>query len=443
MSSRSSGTTGRVDLGGHKPRDLLGLLVAAEGRSVPVDTLIDQIWGDHPPGRVEASLQSYVARLRRALEPGRDARATAQRLRTHAGGYSLEVGPRGRRRPPFGRLLREARRGRRRCGALLTAALDLWQGDGLRRTALAGPPTPRRRGWPSCGSPPSSGCWRLRIDLGDHAEAVAELEQLVARAPAARAAVGAAGPRALPLRPPGRRPGRPAPGPRPPRRRAGRRPRPGAAGARAGGPAAGPVPRRAARSPSARHERPPGPAGRTVAVRRRPPSPPRSSAASRPGRQGRARRSPRPRRTRAGRPRERGAGHRQVPARRGAGRSGRPPRGRAARPRRLGVRRRARRCGAGRAPCASCSASRRRARRGRPTRSSASFRQAEALLDARGPTVRPCWCSTTCTGPTPRACGCCDGWRRSVETAPVVLVLATRDGGGRRRGAVLPSPGRR
>ena len=65
--------------------------MAAEGRPVPVSTLIDQIWGDRPPSRVEASLQSYVARLRRALEPGRDARAVAQRLRTHAGGYSLEV----------------------------------------------------------------------------------------------------------------------------------------------------------------------------------------------------------------------------------------------------------------------------------------------------------------------------------------------------------------
>jgi DNA-binding SARP family transcriptional activator len=81
----------RVDLGGPKPRDLLGLLVAAEGRPVPVSSLIDQIWGDSPPGRVEASLQSYVARLRRTLEPDRGARAAAQRLRTHAGGYSLEV----------------------------------------------------------------------------------------------------------------------------------------------------------------------------------------------------------------------------------------------------------------------------------------------------------------------------------------------------------------
>ena len=56
-----------VDLGGPKPRTLVGLLVAAGGRPVPVEHLIDQIWGDSPPARVEASLQSYVARLRRVL----------------------------------------------------------------------------------------------------------------------------------------------------------------------------------------------------------------------------------------------------------------------------------------------------------------------------------------------------------------------------------------
>src|SRR5688572_10223665 len=80
-----------ADLGGPKPRTLLALLVAAQGRPLPVEHLIDQIWGDDPPPRVDASLQSYIARLRRAIEPERDAGRPAQRLRTHAGGYSLEV----------------------------------------------------------------------------------------------------------------------------------------------------------------------------------------------------------------------------------------------------------------------------------------------------------------------------------------------------------------
>src|ERR687893_514727 len=76
-----------ADLGGPKPRTLLALLVAAGGRAAPVEYLINQIWGEDPPARVETSLQSYVARLRKALDRGRP----AERLRTHAGGYSLDV----------------------------------------------------------------------------------------------------------------------------------------------------------------------------------------------------------------------------------------------------------------------------------------------------------------------------------------------------------------
>ena len=36
------------------------------GRPVSLSHLIDEIWGEDPPARVEPSLQSYVARARRA-----------------------------------------------------------------------------------------------------------------------------------------------------------------------------------------------------------------------------------------------------------------------------------------------------------------------------------------------------------------------------------------
>src|SRR4028119_2112571 len=98
-----------VDLGGPKPRALLAHLVAAEGRPVPVEQLIAQIWGDAPPSRVEASLQSYVARLRRVLEPDRDAGSPAQRLRTHAGAYSLALAAEDVDARRFVALVREAR----------------------------------------------------------------------------------------------------------------------------------------------------------------------------------------------------------------------------------------------------------------------------------------------------------------------------------------------
>src|SRR5215469_4857896 len=56
-----------VDIAGPIPRRLLALLAVRPGRFVPVDALIDSVWGDDPPAVARATLQSHVARLRRSL----------------------------------------------------------------------------------------------------------------------------------------------------------------------------------------------------------------------------------------------------------------------------------------------------------------------------------------------------------------------------------------
>ncbi len=167
-----------LDLGGPKPRALVGLLVVAGGRPVPVEHLVDQIWGDSPPARVEASLQSYVARLRRVLEPSRDARSPAQVLRTHAGGYSLHVPPDRVDAREFTRLLASARDGSADPLGDLTAALALWRG-----TAYSGLGCPALDAEATRLEELRTGAverlWQLRLDRGEHTEAVAELERLV------------------------------------------------------------------------------------------------------------------------------------------------------------------------------------------------------------------------------------------------------------------------
>src|SRR4051794_23523426 len=65
-----------LDLGGPQARVVLAMLVAADGRTVTVDALIDEVWGDHTPGSAAGTLQSYVSRLRRVLEPKRAAGAS-------------------------------------------------------------------------------------------------------------------------------------------------------------------------------------------------------------------------------------------------------------------------------------------------------------------------------------------------------------------------------
>jgi DNA-binding SARP family transcriptional activator len=82
-----------VDIGPRKQRALLAGLVLHRGQPVSPDALVDLLWGSSPPAAVTATLQGYVAKLRRALEPSRAPRAASQVLVTRAGGYALELPP--------------------------------------------------------------------------------------------------------------------------------------------------------------------------------------------------------------------------------------------------------------------------------------------------------------------------------------------------------------
>jgi predicted ATPase/class 3 adenylate cyclase/DNA-binding SARP family transcriptional activator/tetratricopeptide (TPR) repeat protein len=56
-----------VTLGGEKQRAILALLATEVGRAVPVERLIDSVWGESPPETVRASLQVQISQLRRAF----------------------------------------------------------------------------------------------------------------------------------------------------------------------------------------------------------------------------------------------------------------------------------------------------------------------------------------------------------------------------------------
>ena len=82
-----------VDLGTPKTRALLAALVLARPNAVSVDSLIEQLWGEHPPTSVTTTLQAYVSGLRRSLEPDRKPRQPASVVLTRAPGYALELTP--------------------------------------------------------------------------------------------------------------------------------------------------------------------------------------------------------------------------------------------------------------------------------------------------------------------------------------------------------------
>ena len=171
-----------VDLGGPKPRTLLALLIAAAGRPVTVEQLIDQMWGEDPPARVEASLQSHVARLRRALEPDREVRSPSDRLRTHAGGYSLDLAADEVDARRFALLVREARTRPDDAESLITEALELWRGAAYAGTAAPSLDAEATR-LDELRLTAIEDLWDVRIRQGREGEAVGELEQLVREHP--------------------------------------------------------------------------------------------------------------------------------------------------------------------------------------------------------------------------------------------------------------------
>ncbi|MFF5263362.1 BTAD domain-containing putative transcriptional regulator [Actinomadura viridis] len=82
---------GTADLGGPRRRSVLARLVAARGRMVPAERLVEDLWPGEAPPRAAAGLQSFVSHLRRALEPGRSPRTPARVLVTAPPGYALRL----------------------------------------------------------------------------------------------------------------------------------------------------------------------------------------------------------------------------------------------------------------------------------------------------------------------------------------------------------------
>ncbi|MFD3522433.1 BTAD domain-containing putative transcriptional regulator [Streptomyces sp. NPDC058653] len=79
-------------LGSPKQRALFALLLINAGRVVPVPRIIRSLWESSPPNSAQATLHSYVSRLRKALA-GEGDQAGSPELRHEAPGYVLDIAP--------------------------------------------------------------------------------------------------------------------------------------------------------------------------------------------------------------------------------------------------------------------------------------------------------------------------------------------------------------
>ncbi len=110
-----------VNLGSNKAQVVLVALALNAGSLVPVGRLIELVWGEDPPRTAEKTLQSYIARLRKACGPSSIERA--------GDAYRLVVDPDDVDLVRFDRLLDENRR---------ADALAIWQGQPLAGLAASG-----------------------------------------------------------------------------------------------------------------------------------------------------------------------------------------------------------------------------------------------------------------------------------------------------------------
>jgi DNA-binding SARP family transcriptional activator len=81
-----------IALKGPRHRAVLARLIIARRRVVPVTRLVEDLWADPPVGAVGA-VRTFVAALRRSLEPERPPRTPAGLLVTEGPGYALRTEP--------------------------------------------------------------------------------------------------------------------------------------------------------------------------------------------------------------------------------------------------------------------------------------------------------------------------------------------------------------
>ncbi|MGH9245402.1 MAG: BTAD domain-containing putative transcriptional regulator [Acidimicrobiales bacterium] len=164
-----------VDPGSCKQRALLALLALNPGRVLSADHLIDELWGEHPPGTARHALQVHISNLRKLVG--------AAPIVTDRPGYVLRVAAESCDAPRFELLAATGRRALRDghpsdASAALTEALALWRGPAL--ADLLFEPFAARE---------ASRLEELRLaatedrvvadlELGRHREVIAELEAL-------------------------------------------------------------------------------------------------------------------------------------------------------------------------------------------------------------------------------------------------------------------------
>jgi DNA-binding SARP family transcriptional activator len=169
-------------------RSLLGVLAVQPDLVVGRDEIVDALWSQAPPDTCQELVHTYVARLRRLLEPHRPRRSPARVIVGVGGGYRLEVDAEQLDVLRFDELAARAQQARQTgelqaAYELLSQALQVWRGRvladpdaGLRQHPAVVALTQRRL---AAGLAHAD----LAIGLGRGEQAVTPLRMLCGEAP--------------------------------------------------------------------------------------------------------------------------------------------------------------------------------------------------------------------------------------------------------------------
>lgn len=174
-----------VNLGGAQRRAVMAVLLNAAGGAVSEDALIDVLWGEQAGAAARNNVQSHVSRLRAALGAS-GVEGPAEFIRRTAGGYRVEL-EQAQLDSDWVRTALTRAGGQRAddargAASLLDRALSLWRGRPFEEfTDLPG--------WGMSGLPAAQAgldelrtaireeLYEIRLELGEHAAVLPELEQ--------------------------------------------------------------------------------------------------------------------------------------------------------------------------------------------------------------------------------------------------------------------------
>jgi DNA-binding SARP family transcriptional activator len=176
-----------ADAGHARQRAVLAVLVLDAGRVVPLEVLIDRVWGERPPRSVRNVAYGYVARLKALIAGGQDPDVSLSR---RSEGYLLQARPDRVDVARFRRLVADASAvGDDHAGEVLGEAVALWRGP-----ALAGLDSPWLNGMRARLELERAAAMldlnEIRLRRGEHGALVLELTAQAATTPADERLIG-------------------------------------------------------------------------------------------------------------------------------------------------------------------------------------------------------------------------------------------------------------